>query len=259
MRKVTLAISMALSAMSMAWAASPAFVGHRGSLYGVENTREAFINGAERGYEYLECDLRLTADSVLVLSHDENTKRLGGNLTVAEATYEQLCAETYSQTRDGVTYTGQIATVDEYLDICCEYGVVPVIELKWSTGINNNDQSCIPLLVAVLELKGVRSDCVILTSMRNCLDYIRQKYPDIPVQFLAKEDVEEQFNWAVEKEIDVDVRRDCINADLVKRFHDAGRTVNVWTVNDPTQCQQLIEMGVDLITTDSLNPQQFQK
>ena len=73
MRKVTLAISMALLAMSMAWATSPAFVGHRGSLYGVENTREAFINGAERGYEYLECDLRLTADSVLVLSHDENT------------------------------------------------------------------------------------------------------------------------------------------------------------------------------------------
>lgn len=259
MKKITLAILMFLSVIGTINASTPSFVGHRGSLYGVENTREAFVNGAERGYEYLECDLRLSADSVLVLSHDETTNRLGGSLTVAEATYEQLCAETYTQTRNGETYTGQIATIDEFLDICCEYGVVPVIELKWSTGINNNDQSCIPLLIAVLELKGVRSDCVILTSMRNCLEFIRNKYPDIPLQFLAKDDVEEHFDWVVDKEINVDVRHDCINADLVKRFHDAGRTVNVWTVNDATQCEQLIEMGVDLITTDSISPEQFSK
>ncbi len=259
MKKITLAIFALLSTVGMAWAASPAFVGHRGSAYGVENTREAFVNGAEKGYEYLECDLRLTADSVLVLCHDETTNRLGGNLTVAEATYEQLCAETYTQTRNGETYTGQIATVDEYLDICCEYGVVPVIELKWSTGINDNDQSCIPLLIAVLELKGVRSDCIILTSMRNCLNFIHEKYPDIPLQFLAKEDVEENFNWAVENGIDVDVRHDCINADLVERFHNAGRSVNVWTINDSAKCNELIEMGVDLITTDSINPEEFAK
>ena len=35
-------------------------VGHRGSLYGVENTETAFINGIKNGYEGLECDIRTT-------------------------------------------------------------------------------------------------------------------------------------------------------------------------------------------------------
>ena len=37
--------------------AQPLLVGHRGSYWGVENTSEAFINGALKGYDFLECDI----------------------------------------------------------------------------------------------------------------------------------------------------------------------------------------------------------
>ena len=151
-------------------------VGHRGSYWGVENSAEAFINGALKGYHYLECDIKVAADGTIVVSHDDSTKRLGGNLAVNKASLDELKAETYTQTRGGITYTGSICTLAEYLDICAEYNVLPLIELKWATGINSNDQSGIPALVELIEEKGFRNKCIILTSMKPCLEYLRFRY-----------------------------------------------------------------------------------
>ncbi|MBR5745467.1 MAG: hypothetical protein IKX94_09135, partial [Muribaculaceae bacterium] len=61
-------------------AAQPKLCGHRGSLWGVENTSEAFINGALKGYTYLECDVKVSKDGYHVISHDDTTNRLGGSL-----------------------------------------------------------------------------------------------------------------------------------------------------------------------------------
>ena len=133
-------------------------MGHRGSYWGVENTAEAFINGAKKGYHYLECDVKVTGDGVHVLTHDDSSSRLGGSLTIASSTLAQLKAETYTQTRGGVTYTGQICTLSEYLAICKEYNVKPVIELKWATGINSNEINVEGLnglfIVAVTDANG---------------------------------------------------------------------------------------------------------
>ena len=139
-RLFTLLIVLTLAVDAWAW--KPLFVGHRGCNIGVENTAEAYRNGVDiYGYDGLECDVRVTKDGFYVISHDETTNRVGGNLTVADATLAELQAEQYTQTRGGVTYTGHICTVAEYLAICVEKGVFPVIELKWTTGINNNDMS----------------------------------------------------------------------------------------------------------------------
>ena len=39
-------------------------------------------------------------------------------------------------------------------------------------------------------------------------------------------------------------------ADLVRRLHAEGLFVNVWTVNDSTDIQRMIDFGVDCITTN---------
>ena len=172
MKRFLLITISALCLMS-AWAWKPTFIGHRGSYRGVMTTVEAYTNGVDYyGYEGLECDVRVTLDGQYVISHDETTNAVGGNLTVANATLAQLQAENYTQTRGGVTYTGKICTVAEYLDICIEKNVIPVVELKWTTGINNNDMSNFPGLAALIEEKGLTSKAIILTSMRNSLEYV---------------------------------------------------------------------------------------
>ena len=79
----------------------------------------------------MEAHVRATADSVFVTSHDGKTDRLGGKMKIANSTIAELRTERYTQTRDSATYEGSgICTVGEFLDICKENGVAPLLHLK---------------------------------------------------------------------------------------------------------------------------------
>ena len=240
------------------WAWKPFFIGHRGSYMGVMNTVEAYNNGVDHyGYQGLECDVRVTADGYYVISHDETTNAVGGNLTVANATLAQLQAETYTQTRGGVTYTGHICTVAEYLDICVEKDVIPVVELKWTTGINNNDMSNFPGLAALIEEKGLTHKAIILTSMRNSLEYVRTNFPALKCQFLCNSNWSTHFDWIVQWGLMPSIEAGCLDKYTVKRFHDKGLDVAVWTVNSLANYKLYGEMGVAMITCDYLMPSEM--
>jgi glycerophosphoryl diester phosphodiesterase len=244
--------------MLNAWAWKPIFIGHRGSYMGVMNTVEAYNNGVDHyGYQGLECDVRVTADGYYVISHDETTNSVGGNLTVANATLAELQAETYTQTRGGVTYTGHICTVAEYLDICAEKNVIPVVELKWTTGINNNDMSKFPGLAALIEEKGLTDKAIILTSMRNSLEYVRTNFPALKCQFLCNSNWSTYFDWIVQWGLMPSIEAGCFDIYTVKKFHDKGIDVAVWTVNSLANYNQYGNMGVAMITCDYLMPSEM--
>ena len=247
-----------LACVLCAWAWKPIFIGHRGSYMGVMNTAEAYTNGVDHyGYQGLECDVRVTADGYYVISHDETTNAVGGNLTVASSTLAQLQAETYTQTRGGVTYTGHICTVAEYLDICIEKNVIPVVELKWTTGINNNDMSKFPGLAALIEEKGLTNRAIILTSMRNSLEYVRTNFPALKCQFLCNSNWATHFDWIVQWGLMPSIQAGCLDKYTVKKFHDKGLEVAVWTVNSLANYKLYGEMGVAMITCDYLMPSEM--
>ena len=233
-------------------AKEPIMVGHRGSDIGVESSVEALENGARRGYAFIESDVRVTADTAFVLAHDETTERLGSGLVVAQSTLAQLQADTLRQTRWDVPYTGRMATLGEMLDICRRYNVRPLIELKWATGINSNDQSNIPALISFITTAGMRDKAMILTSMKPCLEYIRTNYPDVECQLLVQDKFEENLQWCIDHGMGIDVQYRSLTEEGIRKFHDAGLPVNVWTVNDPSDAARFAEMGVDFITTDRL-------
>ena len=238
---------------SYAW--KPIFAGHRGSYTGVQNTVEAYRNGVDKyGYTGLECDVRVTADGKYVICHDETTNSLGGSLTVATATLEELKAETLTQTRGGVTYSGTICTVEEYLDVCVEKGAFPVIELKWATGINSNDMSNFPGLAALVKAKGLESKAVFLTSMKPSIEYIRTNYPEFTCQFLTGEYWANHFEWCVKWGVNPSIQAGYFDIYTVKKFRDAGLQVAVWTVNTAANYEKYGNMGVYMMTCDYLYP-----
>lgn len=243
-----------MSAAMAGAAQMPALVGHRGSNVGVENTAEAFRAGAVRGYGFLETDVRVSSDGALVLCHDTDNRRLGGTLEVAGASLVELRGQQLAQRRADSVYTATIATLGEYLAICSGAGVVPVIELKWSTGINSNDFSNIPALMDSIAAAGMADKAIILTSMRPCLEYIRRGWPHMPLQFLGRAGWQDHIGWCDSLRIDVDIAHDCLDAEAVRRCHDRGLKVNCWTVDDPTRADSLAAMGVDMITTNRLLP-----
>lgn len=241
-----------------AWAWKPLFVGHRGCNIGVENTAEAFRNGVNvYGYDGLECDVRVTKDGFYVISHDETTNRLGGNLTVADATLAELRAEQYTQTRGGVTYTGHICTVAEYLAICVEKGVFPVIELKWTTGINNNDMSNFDGLAHLVIDQGLTDKVIFLTSMKKSQEYIATHYPQFTRQWLCNDNWQGNEAWCQEYGLNPSISIGNFDANTVKTFHDMGLHVAMWTVDTKANYLKYGNMGVHMMTCNSLNPSEM--
>ena len=250
MTRTILLTMLALLALTC-WAQRPLLVGHRGCALGVENTAAAFRLGVDYyHYDGLECDVRVTKDGHYVISHDETTERVGGRLTVADATLAELQAETYTQTRYGATYTGSICTVAEYLDICIEKGVFPVIELKWSAGINNNDMSNFPGLAALIEAKGLTDRTIILTSMKKSQEYVRQHYPTLQCQWLCNANWQGNEAWCRQWGLNPSISVGNFDEQTVKAFAALGLYVACWTADDPARCRELARMGVKYITTN---------
>ena len=164
-------------------------VGHRGSQWGVENTRAAFINGANAGAWGLECDIRVDADGTFVISHDDSYKRLAGPETkIADMRTATVLSTPLTHKRHGITYAGTPCTLGEFLDICNEYNVVPVIEVKVCTSIHSNTKAenepvfdGIPALINLIDQKGLTDKAVIISFMPGVVDFIHRHYPDITV------------------------------------------------------------------------------
>ena len=236
--------------------AQPYLVGHRGSRWGVENTEQAFINGAKKGYHCLETDVKVTKDGKFVCCHNDDLTSWGGTLTIASSNLSALQAQKLTQTRGGVTYTGYLTTFERYLDICKEYGCIPVIEFKWATGINSNDQSNIPALIKIIEEKGFRNNCYIFTSMKNCLTYVKKNYPDMEIMLLVySENFDSSLDWCKTNSahMGTGVGSEITKAG-VQKYHDAGLLVNAWTINSTSDYKTYGNYGCDFITTDYLDP-----
>lgn len=243
-------------------------VGHRGSQWGVENTRAAFVNGANAGAWGLECDIRVTGDGSFVISHDDSYKRLGGPETkIADMTTEEVLTTRLTSKRHGITYAGTPCTLGEFLDICNEYNVVPVIEIKVCTSIHSNTKADnepvfdgIPALVNLIDQKKLTHKAVIISFMPGVVDFIHRHYPDLTVQVLAGEEdgsIMEWVEWCKQYNMDLDVVHSIVTKEAVDAMHEAGLKVNVWTVDRVEDFERVKALGVDFITTNARFPKEL--
>ena len=240
-------------------------VGHRGSQWGVENTRAAFINGAEAGAWGLECDIRVTADGTFVISHDDSYKRLGGPETkIASMSTATVLATQLTSKRHGITYAATPCTLGDFLDLCNERNVVPVIEIKVCTNIHSNTHAenepvfdGIPALINLIDQKQCSDRAVIISFMPGVVDFIHRHYPDITVQVLAGDEdgtIDEWVDWCIERKMDLDCVHTIVTKSAVDRMHAAGLKVNVWTVDRVEDFERVKAAGVDYITTNARFP-----
>ena len=254
MKKIT-AILLFACIVFQAYAWKPKFAGHRGSYRGVENTEEAMMNGINHyGYTGLEIDVKTTSDGVCVCWHDDDLSRVGHNVTIASSKWADLKDLTLTQTRGGVTYTGKLLTVDRYLEICKENNIFPIIELKWASGINNNDMSWFNKLYALIQKHNMVDKAYILTSMQKSLEYVRTNYPALKCQFLCYEVTEARYEWCKQWGINPSVQTGGLSKYMARKCHDAGMEVACWTVNSESSYKQHGELGCTTMTCDYLMP-----
>lgn len=243
------------------FAQSVVLVGHRGSDYGIENTIDAFQHGINRGYTALETDIHITQDGHFVCSHDARLTEWGHPKVVIEKSkLKKLQSLTLNQTRWGKPYTGHITTFEEYLDLCVKYNITPVIEFKYTTGINEQDVSNLPAALKIVKDRGLLHKVIFISFMKAPLQWIREhEDPDVQVQFLCMPHNERfSFEWMKQYHIDLDI---CMgfSREMVKRYHEAGLKVNCWTIDHQDIADEELDFGVDFLTTNRLTPADVQR
>ena len=177
---------------------------------------------------------------------------------------QDVLATRLTSKRHGITYAGTPCTLAEFLDICNENNVVPVVEVKVCTNIHSNTHDGddpvfdgIPALINLIDRKGCSERVVIISFMPGVVDFIHRHYPDITVQALAGDDdgtIDEWVDWCIEHKMDLDVVHSIVTKQAVNRMHQAGLKVNVWTVDKVEDFERVKAAGVDFITTNARFP-----
>ena len=243
-----------IAGQSFAW--KPIMIGHRGCRMGVENTEEAFLNAIKvYGFQALECDVKMTKDLVPVCWHDDNLSKGPNNYAIASTNLATLQAEKLTQTRNGTTYTGYICTLDRYMEICRDYNVIPVIELKYTTGITSSDMSNFSKIYAVIQKYGMEDRTIIL-GFESGIKYVRENYPELRCQHLVNSI--DQTKLANAKNNDWDISSNYyynstyVTQAQVQQAKDYQRKVSLWTINNASHYAKYAAYGVNFVTSDDL-------
>jgi glycerophosphoryl diester phosphodiesterase len=218
---------------------------HRGvSTQAPENTLAAVRAAIAAGADYLETDIQLSKDGVLVVVHDSDFSRLGGVAKkVWDLTYEEIRAiplggHSAPQFRNEVT-----PTLDDLL--AETKGRIKVnIELKYY----GDHQPGLARKV----VEAVRAHAMLDQVVIQCLEYeplleVRQLAPEVPVGYLLS------FNAREPSRLNVDflsVEQNRLDRRFVTRAHRRGQQVYAWTVNTVEDLQRLFDLGVDGVITD---------
>ncbi len=251
-------------AIEVVWNYDVTFVGHAGSYYGLMNSEEAILYAIQvLKYQAIEVDLKQTKDDVFILCHDdtfggktlknENWSTLK-NVKVTEGRSSGIPASNGSITNS--PYTTGLLTLERYLEICKQYNVKCVIELKYSNGITNIDQSRMQALMDVIESKGMLNEVIFLGSQYNCLIWTRNNgYEYIPCQYLVSSIESETFlQRCIDYNLDISFNVTGANSDAwMNRYRSHGIKIACYTFSqysDYPLLQSYINRGVDYVTCD---------
>lgn len=165
------------------------FIAHRGvnmrSTIAGENSLESVRLSKRAGFQCIETDVRLTADSVLVVMHDNSLNRTclnidGSELTnkvyVAKVTMEDLNSNYILKAEEPDNRTN-IPTLKEFLIECKKQGLLPFIEPKIFDETGKHYKNIIDLADEVMGKNNY-----IITSNNRANIVIRELYlNDVPM------------------------------------------------------------------------------
>jgi glycerophosphoryl diester phosphodiesterase len=241
--------------------------GHRGARSVMpENTAPAFEYAIEAGADYLELDLAVTKDNILVVSHDPVlptsicTGPPGATRVIREMTLEELrrwdCGSMRhpefprQQTAPGT----RVPTLDEVLALASRGKFGFNIETK----IRPDQPQYTPtpeefarMLVDSIRRYRLEERAIIQSFDFRTLQAASKIAPDIARAALysgPSVDLVELTRRAEATILSPHYR--LVTSEVVEKAHAAGFQVVPWTANEPAQWERLAAAGVDGIITD---------
>jgi glycerophosphoryl diester phosphodiesterase len=226
---------------------------HRGGAYhpeieGLENTLAAFKHAVALGYDYLETDVHVTSDGVLLAFHDSVLDRVTDQQgAISDLTFEEV-------RRALVGGREQVPTLAQLFD---EFP-----EARFNIDLKSEGAG---IVLAQFVAERDAWDRVLVGSFsRKRLNEFRRltdgrvRTSAAPLEvalfrFLPSGRLADRLTGRKVAALQIPHRRGRLtiaSRGLVRRAHAAGRPVHVWTVDDPAEMRQLLDRGVDGIFTD---------
>ncbi|TBL40258.1 glycerophosphodiester phosphodiesterase [Verrucosispora sp. SN26_14.1] len=229
-------------------APTPLAFAHRGGAGdGDENTTAAFARAVELGYRYVETDVHGTADGVAVVFHDHTLERLTGQRGRLSA----LRWADLATVRVGGA--AAVPRLDEVLDawpqvrfnidVKSDPGVAPTVSTVARAGAGDR-----VLLASFSDARLTRLRALthgrVATSLgvrgvaRLRWSSLTGRPLRLPPSVVAAQ-VPVRFG-----------RIPVVDRRLLRTAHRLGVQVHVWTIDEPDEMHELLDLGVDGIMTD---------
>ncbi len=215
----------------------------------LENTAVAFQHAVDLGYTHLETDVHATADGALVAFHDATLDRATDRVGAIEKMPRREVARARVAGQEPVPLMedllGSWPHVRFNIDLKSDSSVLPMVEVLRRT--NSWDRVCLGSFdqarldrARVLVGPGVATSCgpvdVARLRVASLTTLLRPVAPRTPV---CAQIPLLRGGFPV------------LSRDVIGTAHRLGMQVHVWTINDPTVMERLLDAGVDGIVTDN--------
>ena len=207
-------------------------IGHRGAAgHAPENTLAAIRKGIVLGVDFVELDVRRTADGVLVILHDATVNRT----TDGKGRIDRLSLREVRKFNAG---NGEhVPTLEEVLKIA-RGNVGLMLELK--------AEGVAPQTVESVREAGFKAPVIYASFLHKELTHVRAADPEASLMMLfgslARASVARAIQYGSSY---VGLRHDKATRARVDSFHRAGVLVFVYTANTPRDIQHALSINVD--------------
>ena len=223
----------------------PAVCAHRGdNVNAPDNSYEAFELAVSEGLPWIELDVQITADGVVVAEHDQTlARRFGIGKAVSDMSHNEIMR--YTAAVSGDSYRDvRMTTLKDVLRLAKDNGVRVQIETKPSKKKPGLEEE----VLRIVEETGMRDSVMIISLHSDSIQRIRALDPEITTAHAV------MMTWpdyaGVEDADNLSAEIGTITPLLVHELHKAGMKVFCWTADDPADIQYLVSCGVDVIGTD---------
>lgn len=245
----------------------PLVIAHRGSSHTLaEHTLAAYRKAIDEGADALECDTRLTADGVLVCVHDRRIDRTSdGRGVVSAKTYAELNERDFSSWKasadldeDQELRSGGLLRLEALIELVCSASRPIDLSIETKHPVRYGglvEDKVIDLLRRhdLVKAKSAGPRVRLMSFSEIALRRLREREPGIQtVLLMDRVPVRARSGWLPSGARIAGPGMHIIRAhpNYVARVHSAGAAVHVWTVDDPSDIDLCISLGVDGIITN---------
>ncbi len=223
-----------------------AFAHRGGALDAPENTIEAFDESYALGYRWMETDVHLSADGVLVSFHDHDLDRVTDrNGRIADLKWEEIRSASVG---DGGTIPTMFELFERFpdarfnIDSKAGDALEPLVRLIVDNGFEN--RACVGSFYDNRVLAAQRiGGPGLCTSAGSVAVVARRILPPAAARLLHPGAKALQAPNRVRG-------HEFVTRSYVDAAHEDGLDVHVWTVDEPDEMHRLLDLGVDGIMTD---------